>query len=350
MVQRSTVLTTDTLTAFSANANLLARSGSAPALTIPLVQGMGYVTAIYKGATPYIESSVFFQTVTPVASPKKGVSKYRILLNDGNTWLLYATANNGTGFSLNLKSSSRLAAPGPFSGTIQIAKNPGNVAAQERQYDGCSGSYATGTSLSGSSSGSSATYSLNFQKAGNGSPLIMFALPHHIASMSYTTDAGKTDIKLQTTTKGTAVGVIADTWTLVESNLPVTIGFAPWNENSGSTTSIPLSAKEAIDAAATSELSQDMDAQTNLDSMYYSGKALSKFATAIYAVHDLSGNVSLANAGLAKLKTAFSRFAANQQKYPLTYESAWGGVVSTASYVTGDPNVDFGNTYYNDHQ
>lgn len=29
--------------------------------------------------------------------------------------------------------------------------------------------------------------------------------------------------------------------------------------------------------------------------------------------------------------------------------AAWGGVVSSASYTTGDANVDFGNTYYNDH-
>jgi len=29
--------------------------------------------------------------------------------------------------------------------------------------------------------------------------------------------------------------------------------------------------------------------------------------------------------------------------------AAWGGVVSTASYVTGDSGADFGNTYYNDH-
>lgn len=34
---------------------------------------------------------------------------------------------------------------------------------------------------------------------------------------------------------------------------------------------------------------------------------------------------------------------------PLTDEAAWGGVVSSASYVTGDAGVDFGNTYYNDH-
>lgn len=31
------------------------------------------------------------------------------------------------------------------------------------------------------------------------------------------------------------------------------------------------------------------------------------------------------------------------------YDTDWKGIVSSASYVTGDPGVDFGNSYYNDH-
>lgn len=39
-------LTTDTLTAFSANANLIPSGATTPAITFPLVQGMGFVTGI----------------------------------------------------------------------------------------------------------------------------------------------------------------------------------------------------------------------------------------------------------------------------------------------------------------
>lgn len=49
------------------------------------------------------------------------------------------------------------------------------------------------------------------------------------------------------------------------------------------------------------------------------------------------------------MKEAFAVFASNTQEYPLVYETAWGGIISTASYVTDDSGVDFGNTYYNDH-
>ena len=83
--------------------------------------------------------------------------------------------------------------------------------------------------------------------------------------------------------------------------------------------------------------------------MYYSGKALSKFASIIYTIRDVTGNSNLAAQGLARLKTAFALFTTNQQQFPLVYETAWKGLVSTASYVTGDSGVDFGNSYYNDH-
>ena len=342
-------LTTDSLTGFSANANLLTSRGGSPVITVPLVQGMGFVTAIYNGVTPFIDSSIFFRTISPLPSPKTGVTKYKLLLEDGKTWLLYAAATNGTGLALTATSSSRLAAAGPFSGTIQIAKNPGDVPAQEASYDTAAGSYATSASISGSVSGPSGSYTLSWTKGGNGSPLIMNALPHHIQSMDGTTSAGKTSIQLQSTTHGTTTGVIGDSWTLVEPDLPANMTFAPWIVANGSTAAIPASAIAKIIAAGTSELSQDMGKQSNLNSMYYSGKALSKYATAIYAIHDLAGDTTLASSGLDNLKAAYAVFANNTQQFPLVYESAWGGIVSSASYVTGNSGDDFGNTYYNDH-
>jgi endo-1,3(4)-beta-glucanase len=73
-----------------------------------------------------------------------------------------------------------------------------------------------------------------------------------------------------------------------------------------------------------------------------------KFAQITYALQALLDQQALAQAGLDKLKAAFAVFAENRQQFPLAYDSAWGGVVSTASYG-GDSGADFGNTYYNDH-
>jgi endo-1,3(4)-beta-glucanase len=61
------------------------------------------------------------------------------------------------------------------------------------------------------------------------------------------------------------------------------------------------------------------------------------------------GDNTLAQGGLQQLKVAFDRFVQNAQQYPLVYESAWGGVVSSATYNTGDTGADFGNSLYNDH-
>lgn len=60
-------------------------------------------------------------------------------------------------------------------------------------------------------------------------------------------------------------------WTMVENNLPTTMGHAPWDGVRGRK-SLSNSAKAAIKEVALLEVSQDMDAQANLDSMYFSGK------------------------------------------------------------------------------
>lgn len=78
-------------------------------------------------------------------------------------------------------------------------------------------------------------------------------------------------------------------------------------------------------------------------------QALSKFASIVYATSQFADNSTLALAGLDKLKVAFSAFVNNKQFYPLVYDVVWRGVVSSATYASGDPNIDFGNSYYNDH-
>ena len=268
-------LVTDTLTAFSANANFIAGSTTGPAITFPLTQGMGFVTAIYNGVKPYIDSGVFFQTVTQLNWLNAGTSKYKILLDDNTTWLLYASAFDGFSLSLSLTSKTRLSTTAPFNGTIQIAKNPGDVAVQEVQYDSCAGAYATTATLSGSADGGSGSYTFSWTKGGLvGTSLMMFALPHHVESMDEATSAAMTTIQLRSTTKGIATAVIADSWTMNEPEMPVTVGFAPWSPSNGPTVLVASNAQEAIAKAGTSDLSQDMDALSDLNSMCKSSSLL----------------------------------------------------------------------------
>ncbi|CZT13426.1 related to glucan 1,3-beta-glucosidase [Rhynchosporium graminicola] len=343
----STTLSTDSLTAFSVKVNLSPSAGAAPAISFPLVQGMGFITGIFTGGTPILQTGVFFRSITKATSdPKRGITKYTIHLEDGKTWLLYAYSADGSSLEFTVVNSGLAQATSNFNGIIQIAKNPGNA---EAIYDAACGAYATTTVVSGSTTGSAASYTLSFSKGGLAdTTLVMFALPHLTQSFSSRTASAMTDLDMATTTKGFATAVVADSWTM-EETLPTSMGFAPWSPQTGSSEAkFSSSAAAAIQAIAASEVSQDMSTQTNLDSMYF-GKALAKFAGIVYTIHDLLGDQALAQAGLNKLKQAFARFTQNSQTFPLVYETAWGGIVSSASYETGNAGADFGNTYYNDH-
>lgn len=349
-LDESSILNVEEPKAFSAHAVLQRSSGSAQNITFPVVQGMGYVTGLYNNLQPVIESGVFFRKVVSAGSPKPGIFKYQVALEDDTQWVLYATPSDGQDPKLKLVSNSSLRGPQGFNGTIQIAKNPAGKSG-EKFYDNSAGVYPIAGQINGSVTGDVGTYSISWTKAGKGAqgtPLIMFALPHHIESFDSSTNGRVTDIHLRTTTKGNATAVIGESWVMAEPNLPVDMGFAPWSTTNGTVHTLSETAQQAIVQVAPVELKQDMEGQTNLNSMYYSGKALSKFATLVYTVNQLGNNAEIGNEAFQLLKKSFARFVQNQQQYPLAYDSVWKGVVSTAGY-SGDLNQDFGNTAYNDH-
>lgn len=351
-LDQSSVLTVEEPRAFSALAVLRTSPGSDQSITFPVVQGMGYVTGVYNNMQPLIESGVFFRKVVSAGSPKPGIFKYKVALEDETKWMLYATPDDGQDPELELASKSSIRGPKGFSGTIQVAKNPAAAGKSgEKFYDNSAGVYPVTGHVSGSVTGDVGSYTLSWTKAGkhaHGTPLIMFALPHHVQSFDKTTRGRVTDIRLRSTTKGNATAVIGETWSMTESNLPIDMGFAPWSPTKGSVNSLSGEAQRAILKAAPTELSQDIPEQSDLNSMYYSGKALSKFATMIYTVNQLANNAEIANGAFQNLTKAFDRFVQNEQQFPLAYDAVWKGAVSTAGYG-GDLNSDFGNTAYNDH-
>lgn len=347
---KSSVLKTEQPKAFSAHAVIKKSAGSAQQISFPVVQGMGFTTAIYKDLQPTIESGVFFRKVVNAGSPRPGIFKYKVELEDDTTWLMYAAPADGKDPKFKLVSKINLRGPHGYSGTIQVAKNPAGISG-EKFYDNSCGVYPVAGHISGSVTNNVGSYSLSWTKAGKdvkNTPLLMFALPHHVQSFDKATQGRVTDIHLRTTTKGNSTAVIGESWTLVEPKLPVDIGFAPWSPTHGSGHGLSPAAQHAILQYAPHELKQNISEQTDLNSMYYSGKALSKFATLVYTVNQLGNNVDLATHAFQELKKAFAHFVDNKQQYPLAYDTVWKGVVSTAGY-NGDLNQDFGNTAYNDH-
>ncbi|KAF2477918.1 glycoside hydrolase, partial [Lindgomyces ingoldianus] len=355
-LSKSTTLSTESLTAFSVYANLAPSADATPLISIPCVQGMGFVTALYNKAKPLLSSGTFFRTLKYVGQLNGVTYKYQIQLEDSSEWLLYATPVASLGAPpFTLKDSATIVGPADFIGIIQVAKNPANTTG-EKVFDSSAGAFATNATISGSVDGSSGSYTIAWGKDGIANQtLLMFALPHQVESFDSNTAAALTDISLVTTTKGYARAIAANKMTMVEPNLPSTVGFAPWipasnGGNGGSENNVLNSAAiAAVNSAGALELNEDINSQTRLDSMYYSGKALAKFAGIVYTLQTMTKNSNLAAAGLIKLKDAFNVFVNNTQPLPLVYDSQWKGVVSSGTYKNGDSGLDFGNAYYNDH-
>jgi endo-1,3(4)-beta-glucanase len=60
---------------------------------------------------------------------------------------------------------------------------------------------------------------------------------------------------------------------MLENDLPVDMGFALWRPGNSKLGTLSTAAIAAVKAVSATETSQNMSAQTNLDSMYHSGKA-----------------------------------------------------------------------------
>ncbi|KAM3431745.1 hypothetical protein MY4824_006950 [Beauveria thailandica] len=350
---KGTKLTLDSMTASSVRAHLSSSNSSEPLISFPLVQGMAYITAEYNGATPLLQTGVFFRDVKrSTQKPKKNVTKYVFILEDGTTWRVYGYKTKGDDLDLVVTNNGVVTSTKPFYGVLQVVKEAMSSSDEESKLlDQGAGIYPVTMNLSGGVQGAAGSYEFNFDKAGHAEgELLMFALPHHVQSFDAATSGQLAKgVSLMTPTKGRATLVQGTKWTMVEPSMPVKLGFAPYDAQKGSVSKLSKSAKSIIKAAASKEILQDMIAASDLDSMYFSGKALAKYAFMLYVINDMLGETTLAQTGLGQLKTAYARFADNKQKHPLVHETAWGGVVSSGAYKTGQPLEDFGNTYYNDH-
>jgi len=201
-------------------------------------------------------------------------------------------AGQNSAIDFTVVNNGLIQATSNFNGVIQIAKSP--TADAEALYDVAAGAYPTTTTLSGSMSGSTGSYTLSFAKGGvANTTLLMFALSHHLQSFSPDTASGvKSNVQLDTSTKGNATAIIGDSWTLVES-LPNSMGFAPWSPQIANPQMLSAEAVNAIHEVAMSEVSQNMSDQSNLNSMYYSGKVRIIFTRDIPSGLKLPAAVSL---------------------------------------------------------
>lgn len=350
-------MTMDTPTQFTINVNMSPSAG-AGSITMPLIEGMAFITGIYSGLTPLFQTVGHAVLSFQASNLTSSTTKYKVGLNDGTTWLIYVFSSSGSSYSLS-QNGSNIVGNGQLHGYVQIAKIPiEDTGTSEASYDAHAGTYVTSMTLFGSTEGSTGTYGYNFGIAGKSSSsgsVLHFALPHHQASFNATTQSTATGIYLQSTTMGKMRAYTALQWTMTET-LPTNILFLPSASNTFSASTIT-----ALNNAVNSDISFDVSgATTQNDSQYYAGKAMAKYAEIALVCSDILRNPTLTATALTNLKAAFNVFANNQQKVPLCYDSTWKGLISTAGlpkppaspdgvWSKGDWGADFGNTWYNDH-
>ncbi|CCF59623.1 hypothetical protein KAFR_0H02140 [Kazachstania africana CBS 2517] len=297
-------------------------------IKLPLIQGMGFVTAIYQGLTPNLKSAVGFKTFTKISA-----NKYQATLENGVTWTIYVSGNY-SGFTLSLLNGN----------TVQGNKSMNNCVIQiipstKTIIDSVAGSYPIDMTISASVSSYIGTYSLNYT-TNNGNDTLLYALPHQYNNFTSSSKSTKINDRLTSTVSGTMEGVIAKQLNMILL-IPSTVDF----NVSAKMTNLPQSNLNTILAAATQEVKNaNVPAESNLDSMYFSGKVLQKYAWLLYVCHFILKNSALTSTLLPQLQTAITRFITNTQILPLNYDTTWNGLISS-----GKPEQDFGNPYYNDH-
>ncbi|CAK9440140.1 uncharacterized protein LODBEIA_P42400 [Lodderomyces beijingensis] len=304
-------------------------------IVVPLVMGMGFITAMYDRICPLIASQVGYQEFKKIDCVD-ALQKYSVKLFNQVVWTIYSD------IELKLRDPNHIVGASP--GTIQIARGDSS------HYDDTAGCYPVSIDLTGKVEGQVGEYRFVYNTVGRSrsGDTLVWTLPHQ-SEIIACSSGSRLDLVLDSPTKGPMTAFKTKELVMREEELPVDIQWDPWNSCSNSNNNNPTGwsdqAKYAlIRQAAAEEIQQDVIGMANIDSMYTSGKILDKFAYIAYVCHFVLHDEQLTSNILSRVKQAIEIFAKNQQKFPLVYDTTWKGLISSA-----EPGADFGNSNYNDH-
>ena len=297
------------------------QGAAAGSMTAPIVRGMPYATMVYEGLTPRIESAHAITSVNSGApSPVVG-DRFEITMNNGQTWILYASS------SLTLSwSASGLAASAPFTGVLRAAAVTSSSAAAA--LDAHRAAYPKGGDVVVSVQDDSARIDFAWEKEGEG-PLLMMALPHHMDSFA---SPDVVDVKYPTL-RGEMNGIAGATWTFQEA-LPTITWSAPR----------PI-APDKVDAVKAALAADASEVPVAKDPYFY-GKQIAKLGR-LALIADELGEAVTAEAIREQMRNSLDPWLDGKNENPLKYESVWGGICSSEGLAS--QGADFGNGWYNDH-
>lgn len=325
-------------------------------IEMPLVQGMGMVSAIYHGnLVPRLATSgsikSFSSEGTAHFTPR--TTTYRVKYSSGNEWLLFVTVPEvGMQFLLSVQ-GNQIVGSGSLDGLIiQAALAAGGEKAKDSDaiYQQSAGQYLTDAQLSGYAGGSDASYSIKYASEGSSmlqTPLV-FTLPHHLESLDPSIKKKFTGIQLPSTTKG-MMSLFLTPELKFHENLNLDVQWNPWVEGMGTTISYTEDQVKQIRQTAVTEISGHDIKSTilSLDNGYFRGKALDKYAQILYVLDDVVQDKALTQRLLEVMQTTFDDLRDGKVKFPLTFDETWGGVTSSSAH--GHLWDEFGSGLYNDH-
>ncbi|CAI5498031.1 unnamed protein product [Closterium sp. Naga37s-1] len=355
-------------------------------LEVPLVRGSPFLTFIFPpGGPPATPMLMTIHAMTGVEASSDN-SKYRVALNNGQTWLLYLSSP-----LVMRQDGSALVADAPFTGTMRVALLPGSSAQDEEALlDAHVPTVPVGGSAQVGEFLIQCTWRTQHWRhlpdGDSEAPLLMLSLPMHRrmevsahspspasalrrhssgspsgsmgairghhnpasatpsnarsnALRSSVQDASVPDASVLAypTIDGQAVGMQGVVWRLNVPNRPSTWEAGPLSSDAQLLDELRASLKQHV--AALPPLSST--------STYSFGKAAARAARLALIAKQVQDDDSLA-AVLPPLRSVLSAwldgtFPGNR----LLYDPTWGGVVSEAGSL--DQGAEFGVGMYNDH-
>lgn len=309
----------------------------------PVIQGMGFVTAVYQDLSPLVTSAVGFRSLQYINSITLSnndiVTKYHAVLADNTEWLLYATnSRDRNPIQLELNNFNTITSQSTTSCVIQV------VCDTDNNIDVAAGCYPISCNVEWSTKDDRAIYQFNYALEGHSSSnnTLMYALPHHAQNFTQKIINRKIQSCLESTVRGIMQGLITDQIEMT-IDIPSAVQFEPYTTISGKHLHYSDEVLNSIRAAAIKEVEQDVVNGSNID-VYFAGKVLAKYAWILYVCRFILNDANLVNKLAPKLKKGLQRWIDNKQKLPFVYDTTWKGLISS-----GEPGEDFGNPYYNDH-
>ncbi|KAL9647398.1 hypothetical protein ABK040_006761 [Willaertia magna] len=302
-----------------------------------LVRGQPFVTSNYTMSTPVIITQFPVVSINNVPVSNQQVfrsDKLRLQLNDGSTWMLYTQ----TPVAIEVTNVNYLKMLAQYNGWVRLAR------AVSGDHENVLTTFKDTIPLSGNVgyyvSDNIAKIVFKYKTVGSGS-LLMNVLPHHLEIMKpqdYSLPLGKT---IRTTTvKGNMTAVIANNDQLLFYE-PLTIIEFDSDLKYASASDIELLRQS---------LRNDMNVKPVDTDAYFFGKQVAKMAR-LALIADQLGEDSIASHIRENMKQVLTPWLVSTPSSInyFVFENTYRGIVSWNAIKSGDPNAEFGNSYYNDH-